>query len=247
MHPQVLVQEALQLRSGGLTARAIGDRLGIPRSTVSDWINGHVPRARIPSDGMCASCEGSQHRFSELPRAYVYLLGVYLGDGCISTHPRGVYRLRITLDLAYPKIIEEVAEAMRAVSPSNRVGRVERSGCVEVYSYSKGWPCLFPQHGLGKKHLRPIYLSDWQQGLVRAAPHLLIRGLIHSDGCRFINTGTDWRYPRYSFINLSKDIRGIFTDACDLMNLRWTSTGRTIYVSRKVDVDRVDRFVGPKA
>lgn len=35
-------------------------------------------------------------------------------------------------------------------------------------------------------------------------------------------------------------------DACDLMNLRWTSAGRTIYVSRKADVEKLDQFVGPK-
>jgi hypothetical protein len=29
-----------------------------------------------------------EHRFDELPPAYVYLLGLYLGDGCISGHPR---------------------------------------------------------------------------------------------------------------------------------------------------------------
>jgi hypothetical protein len=246
MHPPVMVQEALHLRSHGMTAQAIGDSLGIPRSTVRDWINGRIPRAQLAPDGMCSSCGRSLHRFSELPRTYVYLLGVYLGDGCISTHPRRVYRLRITLDAAYPNIIDEVTQAVSSVCPANRVGEVERLGYVEVYSFSKSWPCLFPQHGPGKKHLRPIRLSDWQEDLVRAAPHLLVRGLIHSDGCRFVNTGRGWRYPRYSFTNLSEDIRRIFTEACDLMGLRWTTAGPKVYVSRKADVDRLDQLVGPK-
>jgi hypothetical protein len=51
----------------------------------------------------------------------VYLLGLYLGDGCISAHPRGVYRLRITLDLRYPGIVEECEAALRAVLPLNHV------------------------------------------------------------------------------------------------------------------------------
>lgn len=54
------------------------------------------------------------------PSTYVYLLGLYLGDGCISTHPRGVYRLRLTLDAAYPKIIADAAQALTSVMPSNR-------------------------------------------------------------------------------------------------------------------------------
>jgi hypothetical protein len=28
-----------------------------------------------------------------------------LGDGCISAHRRGVYKLRIVLDIAYPGIV----------------------------------------------------------------------------------------------------------------------------------------------
>ena len=60
---------------------------------------------------------------------------------------------------------------------------------IEAYSYSNAWPCLFPQHGPGKKHLRRIVLTRWQERSVRRAPELLLRGLIHSDGCRFVNTG----------------------------------------------------------
>ena len=179
---------------------------------------------------------------------YAYLLGLYLGDGCIATHHRGVYRLRIILDEKYPGILSEAERAMQSVMPFSRVGRVQRPGCVEVGSYSKAWPCLFPQHGPGKKHHRAIVLTDWQREIVRRHPELLLRGLIHSDGCRFMNTGTGWTYPRYSFTNLSGDIKRIFTDACDLLGLHWTKAGsRTIYVSRKADVDRLDRFVGPKA
>jgi hypothetical protein len=246
-HPSAQVRQALQLRSRGLTARTIGDRLKVPRGTVSDWINGRTPRTRDPSDGTCNMCGGPRHSREELPGTYVYLLGVYLGDGCISTHPRGVYRLRLTLDAAYPGIIDEAARAMRTVMPSSRVGKIFRPGCVEVSSYSKGWPCLLPQHGPGKKHLRPIRLTAWQQGLVGRHPRLLLRGFLHSDGCRFLNTGRGWSHPRYAFSNLSPDIRSLFIEACELVGLRWTRSGRIVYVSRKADVATLDGFVGPKS
>jgi hypothetical protein len=247
-HPRARVEEALRLRSHGLTARVIGERLAVPRGTISSWINGHVPAFRVPGEGQCLTCGDVRHRFGELPDAYVYLLGLYLGDGCIAAHPRGVYRLRVILDSAYPKIIAEASRAMRAVRPISKVGKVKRPGCVEVSSYWKGWPCLFPQHGPGRKHRRRIEFHTWQRELASRMPDLLLRGLIHSDGCRFMNTGSGgWRNPRYSFTNLSEDIRSIFTDACDLMDLRWTSAGRTIYVSRKADVARMDTFIGPKA
>ncbi len=112
--------------------------------------------------------------------------------------------------------------------------------------YSKWWPCVFPQHGEGRKHERPITLAEWQAQLVDQHPGPLLRGLIHSDGCRFINTGTNWSHPRYSFSNRSADIRRIFCDACDRLGLRWTLAPHTVYVSRKYDVARLDELVGPK-
>ena len=163
------------------------------------------------------------------------------------------------LDAAYPKIVDEVAEAMAAVMPRNSVNRRTRYGvdatgrrypsCVEVYAYSRTWPCLFPQHGPGKKHERRIRLTGWQWAHVERRPELLLRGLIHSDGHRFESTGRGgWRNARYAFTNVSADIRGIFFDVCDLLDLYATpSRPHTVYVSRKADVARMDEFVGAKA
>jgi hypothetical protein len=252
-HPARDIYEALELGSRGLTAGAIGELLDIPKATVRDWLTGRLP-ARVRNwggtkpDPACHRCEGDPHRFGDLPRSYAYLLGLYLGDGCISTHPRSVYKLRIILDAAYPGIIAEAETAIGMVRPQNKVGKVLRPDhSVEVLSYSKAWPCLFPQHGPGKKHLRRIKLSPWQEVLVRREPELLLRGLIHSDGCRFMNTGSgNWRHARYVFSNFSQDIRRIFMDACDLMGLRWTTSRHLVYVSRMADVERMDEFIGPK-
>ncbi|HEX3978421.1 MAG TPA: hypothetical protein VHW96_19270 [Solirubrobacteraceae bacterium] len=117
-----------------------------------------------------------------------------------------------------------------------------------MYSFWRHWPCLFPQHGPGRKHERPIVLAAWQEMLVERWPEHLIRGLIHSDGCRFQNTGRGgWSQPRYSFSNHSADIHAIFRAACDRLTLRWTEARPyTTYVSRKTDVHRLDQFIGPK-
>jgi hypothetical protein len=178
----------------------------------------------------------------------VYLLGAYLGDGCISEYERGVYKLRVTLDVRYPSIVDEVSRAIADVMPANVVGRTARAcNCIEVSAYAKSWPCLLPQHGPGKKHTRSILLEPWQWRLVERSPGLMLRGLIHSDGCRFENTGRGgWRSPRYAFDNLSTDIRAIFCRTCELLGARWTSSGTRIYVSGKADVARLDAFVGPK-
>jgi Homeodomain-like domain len=246
MRPLALVNRSLELAGEGLSTSEVARRVGVPRSTVRDWLAGRLPVGFHRGATGCPEC-GGLHERAALPPAYVYLLGMYLGDGCLSPHARGVFKLRISLDARYPGIAAECERAIRSVMPSNRVGRVDFGGWHELYAYSKRWPCLFPQHGPGRKHERRIVLADWQEVLVARWPALLLRGLIHSDGCRFQNTGRGWSHPRYSFANSSEDIKTIFCDACDLMDLRWTRSGeKTIYVSRKADVAVLDRHVGPK-
>jgi hypothetical protein len=247
-----------RLAARGGTPTTIARETGIPRSTIRDWLSGTVPACwEADAETTCTRCGHVVHAASALPDEYVYLLGIYLGDGCISNAPRGVFRLRIVLDLQHPAIIDECVAAMKAVMPANKVHRLPRSSNytksldkthVELSSYSKSWPCLFPQHGPGRKHERTIELVDWQIELVRRRPDLLLRGLIHSDGCRFMNTGRGgWRHPRYVFSNQSADILQIFRDACDMFGVRWTNSRNAVYVSRVADVARLDEVIGPKA
>ena len=263
MHGAGTVATVFELRSSGLGARRIASRTGVPVATVRDWLAGRLPahsRGRPPGGaaaGTCERCGHTAHRWDRLPAAYVYLLGMYLGDGCISEHARNVFRLRIFLDLRYPLIVDECEAAIRALAPQNKVHRLERRSNfvdrpepsdVAVSAFSKTWPCLLPQHGPGRKHERHIALTGWQEQLVDQRPEQLIRGLIQSDGCRFMNTGrNNWVCPRYAFSQKSDDIRSIFCDACDRLGVRWTKAGdRTIYVSRKADVATLDSFIGPK-
>jgi hypothetical protein len=256
MRPSEQVEIVVNLAAGGKSALAISRETGIPRSTVRGWLAGRLPRGHAASEVACARCGAPQHRFDELPPAYVYLLGLYLGDGCISAHRRQVYRLRLFFDARHPEILNAGEAAIRSVLPRTRINRLMRSGGyvnssprsnIELSVYSRTLPCLFPQHGPGRKHERRIALVDWQCDLVAKHPEHLLRGLIHSDGCRFINTGRNWRHPRYSFSNVSEDILTIFRDACDLLGVRWTTAPRTVYVSRVRDVAILDEFIGPKA
>ena len=185
-----------------------------------------------------------------IPKAeYSYLFGIYLGDGCISGSPRGVYRLRIMMDSRYPAIVEECAVAMRAVMPQNRVHKYKLPyRCVEISSYSKAWPLLFPQHGPGRKHLRKIELAPWQKEIVDRFPQEFLRGLIHSDGCRVLNRVNGKDYPRYFFDQVSDDIRRIFCEACDRLGVEYTwSRWKTVSIARADSVALLDSFIGPKA
>ncbi|TDZ81401.1 hypothetical protein DE4587_01268 [Mycobacteroides salmoniphilum] len=191
---------------------------------------------------------GAAHDQSSLPAAsYAYLLGLYLGDGCIS-RDRRTWRLRITLDQKYPDIIEQCRAAIDALMPAQHAAIVQcPKGCVQVSHYSKHWPCLFPQHGPGRKHSRKIALEPCQQDLVDQATEDFLRGLIHSDGCRVIANDRGVASIRYHFTNRSEDILGLFTAALDSLDIPWTrSTNYVVSIYRKAATARLDEFIGPE-
>lgn len=183
--------------------------------------------------------------------SYAYLLGMYLGDGCLST-PRGGAVLRISCDLQYPRIIDDCWAAMVLSMPRCRPGfrPYADAQAVMVTGCGKLWLHAFPQHGPGRKHERPIALVPWQQEIVARHPGDFIRGLIHSDGCRTINrfktrlpSGrvAEYAYARYFFSNLSADIRGLFCDTCEVLGVRWTlSNPRNVSVAHRTSVAKLD-------
>ncbi|MGP3633436.1 transcriptional regulator [Streptomyces sp. 24-1644] len=244
-------KRALALLDQGFSQNSVSKQTGISRAAIRSWLARIQPLNRsTPCPRCCDTPVPPQD-----PVAYSYLLGLYLGDGCISANRRGVYSLRIACADAWPGLIDACVEAVRKVRPSNKVCRVPRPGCQYVTSFSKHWPCLFPQHGPGKKHDRKIALEPWQRRIVDAHPWEFIRGLIHSDGCRIINWTTRivggkqrrYEYPRYFFTNLSPDIMKLFTGTLDLVGVEWKqANSRNISVARRASVALMDAHVGPK-
>ena len=207
MRPAAERRVVAHLAAGGLNACQIADVAAIPRSTVRGWLRQHRVRRRPKKPSL--------HLESLPSAAYSYLLGFYLGDGCLSLSRRNVYRLRIMTDARYPGVIAECVAAMQAVMPDNRVS-VQRTPyrAVEIGCSSKRWPLLFPQHGPGRKHARRIALEPWQDEIVARHPWAFLRGLLHSDGCRVLNRVNGKDYPRYFFTQVSDDIRRLFSDTC---------------------------------
>jgi hypothetical protein len=256
MRPRAEVDRALALGEQGFNNCAISRATGIPRSTISGWRNGRAPKFGVDRTrgGACARCGPLHDPFPWLiVYQYAYLLGLYLGDGCLLKHPRGVFRLHITLDAAHPMIGAECLTAMELTMPSSNAAmrRDPRCRMLNLVSYSQHWPHLFPQHGAGPKHKRQIALEPWQQRIVDRYPGRLLRGLIHSDGCRVTNRirhpKKTYTYPRYFFSNRSLDIQRIFCDACDRLDIAWRQDGPwNISVARRDAVAIMDRHVGPK-
>lgn len=241
LRPETDFQSAMTLMELGRGDGEIAELTGIPRATVTAWRHGQGSRLHRR-----AASANSAWR-PRAPAAYSYLLGAYLGDGCLSGVSGRSACLVIVLDSAYPGIVAEVESAAKAVLPETPVRRHLRpDGAIAVKVHHPALPFAFPQHGPGRKHLRPIALTHWQAELTAEYPRELLRGLIHSDGCRSINrfqtrlpSGrvAHYEYPRYFFSNLSADIRRIFCDHCDLLGMRWTrSNPRNISVSHRASV-----------
>ena len=75
------------------------------------------------------------------------------------------------------------------------------------------------------------------------------------DGSRVANWATRvvagerrrYEYPRWQFTNNSADIRGLCCYALGLVDVAWRqSNWKTISVSRRADVARLDALIGPK-
>jgi hypothetical protein len=168
-----------------------------------------------------------------------------------------VYVLWIACADAWPGLLNLAAQAMSAVMRSSKVfcSSPKRVNCTYVKSASKHPPCLFPQHGPGRKHERTIELEPWQEEIVSEFPGNFARGLIHSDGYRGMNRvrrmvggEENWyEYPRYLFVNKSADIHRLCGQALDRLGVDWRfSKPTTISVARRDAVARLDEFVGPK-
>ena len=248
MYSDATRREALGLLSGGLSLSEASRLTGISRSTLREWRAAPERPARQVS--ACPRCDGAPLDAA----AYAPLLGFYLGDGCISRMPR-YYTFRVSCDATYPGILDDVVRCVAAVRPGRRVHLVPAPGCVVVHSAWQHWPCLFPQHGPGRKHERRIALEEWQVHIVDAHPGGFLRGLFHSDGSRSRNwtqrmvAGEMKRYdyPRWQVTNVSADIRELCCWALDLVEIPWRqSSWNTISVSTRAGVARLDELIGPK-
>jgi hypothetical protein len=251
MHPQMTVDTARHLSQLDVLDREVAKITGVPIGTIRKWRTGRRRGPRHEPRAECPRCTG---RHLDEP-AYSYLLGLYLGDGCLTRGHRNVYALSIACCDDWPGLLAAAKDATSAVMPTSRVFGVRRVGMTEVKSHSKHWPCLFPQHGPGRKHTRRIELADWQQAIVERHPGDFARGLFHSDGYRGINrvyrtwgAGERWyEYPRYLFTNKSADILRLCGQTLDQLGVAWRfSKPDTISVARREAVARLDEFVGPK-
>jgi DNA-binding transcriptional regulator WhiA len=224
----------------GLNPTDIAKITGLPRRTIYDWKVRPPKSLTGNAQAGCQNCKDSLTSVKEriianetLHSAYSYLLGLYLGDGCISKHPR-TYRLRIALDKKYDKLNDYAKEILTKVFINNTIGVVNREGCIHLSVYYSGLPIVFPHTGEGKKHDRPIVLEQWQKDILD--PTQFLKGLFHSDGSYYLSRGNGY----YNFTNFSKDIIELYKSTCDKLELSYAEvnykSGKNVINHNKRDV-----------
>src|SRR3954468_14174958 len=198
-----VIDKALAPRAAGATLEQTAVTTGASVSAIRRWSRGRLPSSHERS---VRYDPPPIERFASGP--YSYVLGLYLGDGHVVRAGRS-WLLSIYMDSAYPGI---VAEACHGISTLRRSGaprlKLRRgSRCLVALSTWRHWPAVLPQHGAGRKHDRAIVLTEWQLRLTHAAPEAFVRGLIHSDGSRYVANQRVGRkvysYARYEFNNRS--------------------------------------------
>jgi hypothetical protein len=129
-----------------------------------------------------------------------------------------VYCMRITLDAAYPGIVEECCAALESIFP----GKTAHPGVRRKCNCVRRRESQAVNQGLIHSDGTRIIATERKGSYVRRA-------------------------PRYAFSNKSEDIKRLFCESCDAVGVRWTRpSDRQIAIYRKMSVALLDEFVGPK-
>jgi hypothetical protein len=89
MHEQTTVDTARELSRQGLIDREVDGMTGVSIGAVQKWRTGIRRAPGKERSASCPRCDGSH---LDEP-AYSYLLGLYLGDGCLTSGHRDVFAL----------------------------------------------------------------------------------------------------------------------------------------------------------
>lgn len=128
-----------------------------------------------------------------------YLIGLAIGDGNLSNPNGRATRLRITCDVRYPNIIENVVQTLRDLFPDNKVAIVNRNdNCVDISCYSNkleellGWKARS-----GSKYQQKVSVPEWIM-CDQEFSTLCLRGLFETDGSVYEDRG----YRMVNFVTI---------------------------------------------
>ena len=162
MYDRSTRRRAIELLGEGLSLNAVSKEIGVSRSAIREWRDRGIPPKQRGAN--CFLCTADAE--AELDGgAYAALFGFYLGDGCVS-RMRATYSLRVFCDRAHPGIVADVSRLVGLVHYGAGICHVAAPGMTVVQNCWNHWPCLFPQHGPGRKHERQLGMTEWQWAIV---------------------------------------------------------------------------------
>lgn len=145
-------------------------------------------------------------------RNLAYILGVALGDGNLSNPNKRAVRLRVTCDIKYPKIIEEIKQSLGYILPQNKISEIKRQGCIDISIYSNtlesllGWKAVS-----GSKYMQSVCIPEWVLNSNTFSLDCL-RGLFQTDGSIYVDRS-------YLMINYTSNIPTLTQDVEKLLKM----------------------------
>jgi DNA-binding transcriptional regulator WhiA len=149
-------------------------------------------------------------------KTLAYIIGVALGDGNLSNPNGRAIRLRITCDARYPKLAQDIINALKFLLPQNAVSKVYVPGQKKFFNisvYSNKLTEWIPwKTGRGPKEVQRPRVPIWILQERKFAAECL-RGLLQTDGSIYRDRG----YLMVNFTNhshpLIKDVQTMLSDA----------------------------------
>jgi len=125
VYGNAVIRRVRALAEAGGSDYVIARKTGVSRQTVMRWRHGGFAEREDPSSSWTLA----------VPE-YPYLLGLYLGDGCLSRPGRAKsYTLDLACDSGYTGIMREAERALREVFTINQVNTTLPSGRRAHYEY----------------------------------------------------------------------------------------------------------------
>ena len=246
-------------RSGSRRRTLIADSRGwrsrrsaVGAATISDAAS----RAGKPRDRVLPDCDGAQLDVA----AYAELLGWYLGDGRISRHGATCRRCASSCDATLRRGDHRATSSSRCAASSRRgtmPPRPDKPGCVVITVGLEALAVPVPAARPRAQARAPDRArATGSRTIVEAFPAAFLRGLFHSDGCRVNNWATrDGRRReealRLPALAVHQQLRRTSASSAAGRSISSTSRGgsptaKTISVSRREGVARLDELIGLK-
>lgn len=254
---QEIYETVMKMLSNGYKISEIAKQTGINRSSISNWKqrSGRIKIETKETNEIKEDKFFSNFIESLTPNKkldYSYILGVYLGDGCIYKHKDKNYRtLTITSDKKYADLNDYTIQCFtRFFGKAPRVvdrTLYGRGNAIDIIYSHKHLDLVFPHCGRGHKHDRKIELSPWQESIID--PVQLLRGLFMSDGSFYIDSQCN--KMKIGFSNKSKDIISIAEKYLDIVDVYYrTNTSKSgmyrLNITKKNDVEKMVNMMGTK-